>query len=446
MNYHYGSYQPEAHYQASLPPNLPPQLYCGPQDVYTYGEDHNREIYSVPYMNSGLQMVPQPQYSNMQHTVYHPHYPSDPQSVLYSSQSYPQPQSEFRHVDHRPGFDITNQPQRNVYLPPQLCVPNHTGFRPQLQFAQSAPYASTGPYDPVPNFGLGNSDLSDPTGLGLGWNNVAPRLPSNSGQRQVQSPPDTNILDGLPPLKRVQGRYAHMNAIPRWEPKKAQTVKPRLRPQFSLFNQPKGSIKGSNRDWSTLQPGAVHTLIPAISFVSSSPLDEYLQDAATPRDSVMYLPRCADFSGKDKDPRACISFSLDGMPGPYLLDLAEERVIIDGEDDKVFQQFGWRSTKVQIDWPGLSIPPEGLKAFNKDGLPLRRGELATFLATSIAKLIINTQRGYALPMGETQKLSGSAKYWDIMKVDYNHLRLISANHYDKVWVPVLALDIAPDNM
>ena len=86
-----------------------------------------------------------------------------------------------------------------------------------------------------------------------------------------------------------------------------------------------------------------------ISFASSSPLDEYLQDAATHRDSVMYLPRCADFSGKDKDPRACISFSVEGMPGPYLLDLAEARVIIDGEDDKVFEQFGWRSTKLQID-------------------------------------------------------------------------------------------------
>ena len=49
-------------------------------------------------------------------------------------------------------------------------------------------------------------------------------------------------------------------------------------------------------------------------------------------------------------------------------------------------------------------------------------------------------------MGETQKLSGSAKYWDIMKVDYSHLRLISVNHYDKVWVPVLALDIAAYNM
>jgi len=45
-------------------------------------------------------------------------------------------------------------------------------------------------------------------------------------------------------------------------------------------------------------------------------------------------------------------------------------------------------------------------------------------------------------MGQTQRQNGSAKHWDIMTVDYHHLRLISVNHYDKVWVPVLALDIA----
>ena len=45
-------------------------------------------------------------------------------------------------------------------------------------------------------------------------------------------------------------------------------------------------------------------------------------------------------------------------------------------------------------------------------------------------------------MDQTQKLKGTAKCWDMMKVDYNHLRLISVNYYDKVWVPVLALDIS----
>lgn len=81
----------------------------------------------------------------------------------------------------------------------------------------------------------------------------------------------------------------------------------------------------------------------------SCPLDKYFQDAATHRDTVIYLPRCSDFSGKDKDPHACIEFSVDGMPGPYLLDLAEARVTIDGEDDKIFEQFVCRSTKLQID-------------------------------------------------------------------------------------------------
>ena len=90
-------------------------------------------------------------------------------------------------------------------------------------------------------------------------------------------------------------------------------------------------------------------MIPITSFPSSSPLHEYFQDAATHRHPVMYLPRSSRFAGKDTDPNACISFSVDGMPGPYLLDLAEERVTIDGEDDQMLKQFGWRTTKLQID-------------------------------------------------------------------------------------------------
>ncbi|KAF8801900.1 hypothetical protein BYT27DRAFT_7113818 [Phlegmacium glaucopus] len=199
------------------------------------------------------------------------------------------------------------------------------------------------------------------------------------------------------------------------------------------------SIKGSNHYGSTLQPGAMHTLIPIMPFVSSSPLAECFQDAATHQHSVMYLPRCSKWSGKGT---YCISFSVDGMPGPYLLDLAEERVIIDGEDDEVFKQFGWRSTKSQIDWPGIYVLPEGFESYHKDSILLRRGEFAVLIATRIAEFIINTQRGYPLPFGQNQELTGSAKHWDIMKVDYHHLRLISANYYDDVWVPVLALDIS----
>jgi len=405
MSYHHGSYQPETHHQASLPQNL--ALYRGPQDIYSNAKGHSREIHSVTDMNAGLQMVPPPQYPVVQHAPVYHH--AAPQPFVSSSQYYPleaqlQPQhASSRYVDHRLGFDLTNPAQRNICLPPPLPPLNY-GPQPQLHFAQSAP-----------KFDLGNSHPTFYPGLGFRPNNVAVPLSSNS--RQFQPPPDINVLDGLPPLKRKQGRFAHSNPLPRWEPKKAQTVKPRPGPQSSLSTKRKGAIKGSNRDWSTLRPGAVHILIPITSSLPSPPLDRYFQDAATPRDPVMYLPRSSGFSGKDKDPRACISFSVDGLPGPYLLELAEGRVTVDAEDDKIFEQFGWRTTKLQIDvctlryflsnvlvaltelciqWPGLYIPPEGLKVHGEDGLPLRRGELAAVLATRIAKMIINTQRGYPL--------------------------------------------------
>ena len=76
VSYHYvyESYQREALLRASLPQILP--SYRGPQDIYSrgvgYEEDHSREIYSAPGTNSGLQMVPRPQYVNVQHApLYH---------------------------------------------------------------------------------------------------------------------------------------------------------------------------------------------------------------------------------------------------------------------------------------------------------------------------------------------------------------------------------------
>lgn len=51
---------------------------------------------------------------------------------------------------------------------------------------------------------------------------------------------------------------------------------------------------------------------------------------------------------------------------------------------------------IYIQWPGLSIPPEGFKAVDKNGVTVRRGELGVLVATRIAKLIIDTQRGYPL--------------------------------------------------
>ena len=44
-----------------------------------------------------------------------------------------------------------------------------------------------------------------------------------------------------------------------------------------------------------------------------------------------------------------ITFSVRGMPGPYLTDILEDRIQLDGANDAVFERYGWRTTNWLID-------------------------------------------------------------------------------------------------
>jgi hypothetical protein len=62
---------------------------------------------------------------------------------------------------------------------------------------------------------------------------------------------------------------------------------------------------------------------------------------------VKYLPRSKEFSGKTHAYHLILSVC--GMPGPYIMDLAEENLTIDGHDDDVLSELGLRDTKFKID-------------------------------------------------------------------------------------------------
>ncbi|KAF8957748.1 hypothetical protein BDZ97DRAFT_1941030 [Flammula alnicola] len=185
-----------------------------------------------------------------------------------------------------------------------------------------------------------------------------------------------------------------------------------------------------------LTPGQAHVLVPNTALMNL-PASVTLSDfelAAVKKDVVVYVPRLPEYSGKDH--LASITFSVQGMPGPYLKQLAKDRVTMNGADDDVFSHFGWKTTKFQFDWPGLSFPP--------NGKPLTRRDFAIDIAIRVTRYITDIRRGkHPTPREVRDEMS---RKWDIRKVDVSSLRLISVNYYKKVWIPVLALDaVAYDN-
>ncbi|KAF8162692.1 hypothetical protein B0H34DRAFT_290821 [Crassisporium funariophilum] len=341
---------------------------------------------------------------------------------------------------HRqPSIDISLSPlQLHARSKPYQRAPPDGGFIAQSAYRSplpnihqlSATNCDNGLYDPAIFF----PHDTDPDQVAFNTHNRdrKPRKPSRPSFGE-------DLLGLYPEIRDKQGRYAHSDTKTKWEPKKATTKKVKLRP---VGAQRRMSLKGSNRIWCGLHAGGIHTLTPTSLFMPSIGADpelDELQIAATKQDVVVYVPRGHEFAKNYTD---SISFGVDGMPGPYILDLAEERVVVDGEDDKVFERFGWKMTKLQIEWPGIALTPDRFYIVDNGGHRMRRGELGTFVATRVAKLIINTQRGHTLPSGQAQKMTSTSKNWDLKKVDYKRLRLIAVNYYEKFWVPVLALDIA----
>ncbi|KIM49786.1 hypothetical protein M413DRAFT_60743 [Hebeloma cylindrosporum] len=224
-----------------------------------------------------------------------------------------------------------------------------------------------------------------------------------------------------------------------WEPKRSQ--KRRLSNADSPLRLSKGLLENSGYDWSRLKPGRLHVLIRNPAFLPQARSSNRVSKKDLPirEEAVKYLPRSKEFSGKDHAYH--LIMSVCGMPGPYIMELAEENLTIDGHDDDVFSELGLRETKFKIDWPGLSLPPEGFKILRMDGQRYRRGDFATVVGTRVAKFIIDTQR-FGKPPPTPQVIDGDTKDWDINKVDVTKIRLVSLNYFvsAKAWVPVLAMD------
>ncbi|KAF8891092.1 hypothetical protein CPB84DRAFT_1683411 [Gymnopilus junonius] len=146
--------------------------------------------------------------------------------------------------------------------------------------------------------------------------------------------------------------------------------------------------------------------------------------------AVMTVPRLPEFSSKDLF--HVIKFSVKGMPGPYIHELARDTVRVDGANDRVFEVFGWKTIKFQI-----SVSPWIDLAWF--GQPMRRDELASIIASQIYQFLWDVQHG-KITQGTAIVKGKVSRSWDIKKINIGRLRLLAMNYYISDWVPVLALD------
>jgi len=169
---------------------------------------------------------------------------------------------------------------------------------------------------------------------------VGARLTS-SGSDGVE-PTDGNKQS--PVSQKRKARFAYMTESG-WEPKKPQKRRPSN--AESRLRISKGLLENSGCDWSRLKPGCVHLLVVNSAFMSMASTPISRKDLPPREQSVKYLPRSKEFSGKSHTYHLILSVC--GMPGPYITDLVEENVDIDGEDDDIFSELRHRETKFKID-------------------------------------------------------------------------------------------------
>ncbi|KAH7904367.1 hypothetical protein BJ138DRAFT_927141 [Hygrophoropsis aurantiaca] len=128
-----------------------------------------------------------------------------------------------------------------------------------------------------------------------------------------------------------------------------------------------------------------------------------------------------------------ITFSTNGFPGVRVRDVLKAMVLVDRPNDQIFEQHGWRTTNVSLEWPGYDIraanDPSHLRMnLIVDGAPITRNRLAG----EICSLLWNyngKMQGKPITRGHEQW----ALHPDVVRV--SDVWLLSLHYYRSVWVP-----------
>ncbi|KAF8125091.1 hypothetical protein EV363DRAFT_677949 [Boletus edulis] len=179
----------------------------------------------------------------------------------------------------------------------------------------------------------------------------------------------------------------------------------------------------------------VHTLNPPIhpgGMHAAMPQYYTLQDQRV----IERVPRPPQLSPPSESVPA-ITFSVNGYPGVRMKDIQKDRVTVDAPNDLVFEEYGFRSIVINLEWPGYESrsynnPMHSRIDVSLDGRCMPRQHLAK----EICRLLLNLHRyisKYPITPG-WEKWALTAGSEGIRVPD---IVLFSLHYYRNVWVPEL---------
>ena len=105
------------------------------------------------------------------------------------------------------------------------------------------------------------------------------------------------------------------------------------------------------KDVGTLQPGKQYQLshdpIPTPQSILDGSYATAIENLHKHRDVVIIVPRLSKYCGSPSLPS--ITFSVNGQLGPRVLDLVQDRVVVDQAFDLIFWDRLWKQTSLTID-------------------------------------------------------------------------------------------------
>ncbi|KAG7453196.1 uncharacterized protein BT62DRAFT_999241 [Guyanagaster necrorhizus] len=150
-----------------------------------------------------------------------------------------------------------------------------------------------------------------------------------------------------------------------------------------------------------------------------------------------YVPRTPRYN-RDS-PCISIRFSVNGNVGPYLEDVLRGQVTIDGAYKPAFEDSasGWSRTKWMLDWPGLPSDCIGLWCHDINKKPLTRDALIREIGAQIGQIMWKSKKRDP----RYQQSMHTPHCWRFENIKYRNIRFFSLNYYNRVWIPILAVDM-----
>ncbi|KAF8154881.1 hypothetical protein B0H34DRAFT_860670 [Crassisporium funariophilum] len=199
------------------------------------------------------------------------------------------------------------------------------------------------------------------------------------------------------------------------------------------------------KDLPTLEAGAVHRFTNDQPPVFGDAISDYVGTywtAGVP-DVVRYLPRHPQHCGPLAPGLSSVVFSVEGAPGPYLgqwwsgvtLDGANDVDLVGDNIDFI----------LKVDWPGFRFKGKKYSCTDRNSIPISRTAIADTVVKSIADIFMGSGELGEDVNRNPQDINAHTEQWNLKRIIWQDVRLISINFYEGNWVPVLAMSIGSDD-